>query len=150
MRPYRCGLFLWGRMPCETLAVRPGSGGDLYPVMSRNPKIPSERNAMEPLSPGEAAPMLAALGNPTRMNAFRCLIEADGHGLNVGTLQARLNIPASTLNHHLTTLNRCGLIRQKRIGREVQNFPSLQNLQQLKSFLGLLGTPGFRFGGFTG
>lgn len=118
--------------------------------INANLKIPSGGRERQPLTPGEAALMLAALGNPIRMRAFRHLVEADGPGLKVGTLQNYLKLPASTLNHHLTTLNRCGLIRQKRIGREVQNFPSLQNLQQLKSFLGLLGTPGFRFGGFTG
>ena len=117
-------------------------------VMDRSLKVLPQGSATEPLTPGEAALMLAALGNPIRMRAFRHLVEADGPGLKVGTLQNYLKLPASTLNHHLTALSRCGLIRQRRIGREVQNEPSLENLQRLERFLEEMGTLSFLPGDF--
>jgi len=116
--------------------------------INANLKIPSGGRERQPLTPGEAALMLAALGNPIRMRAFRHLVEADGPGLKVGTLQNYLKLPASTLNHHLTALSRCGLIRQRRIGREVQNEPSLENLQRLERFLEEMGTLSFLPGDF--
>jgi len=66
-----------------------------------------------------AASALAALGNRTRLRVFRLLVRAGEGGLNVGEVQARLDVPASTLAHHLGSLTRAGLVRQDRQGREV-------------------------------
>jgi len=109
-------------------------------VMDRSLKVLPQGSATEPLTPGEAALMLAALGNPIRMNAFRHLIDADISGLKVGSLQGLLKIPASTLNHHLAALKDSGLVRQQRIGREVHNHPSLDALRRLERFLEDLGS----------
>jgi ArsR family transcriptional regulator len=62
----------------------------------------------------DAAARLEALGNPTRLKIFRALVRAGGDGLTVGKLQARLDIAASTLSHHLKTLMVVGLVTQQR------------------------------------
>ena len=72
-----------------------------------------------PLSEKDAAPQLAALGNRTRLRLFRLLVRAGAEGLNVGQIQAQLEIPASTLAHHLAALSRAGMVEQEKQGREV-------------------------------
>jgi ArsR family transcriptional regulator, arsenate/arsenite/antimonite-responsive transcriptional repressor len=67
----------------------------------------------------EAADALAALGNRTRLRAFKLLVRAGREGTNIGTLQKHLGIPATTLAHHLATLTQAGLVQQERRGREV-------------------------------
>jgi len=67
----------------------------------------------------KAADALVALGNRTRLRAFKLLVRAGREGTNVGTLQKHLGIPATTLAHHLATLTQAGLLQQERRGREV-------------------------------
>jgi DNA-binding transcriptional ArsR family regulator len=62
----------------------------------------------------KAAAQLEALGNPTRLNIYRILVRAGEDGLAVGRIQARLNIPASTLSHHCRRLVEVGLVSQER------------------------------------
>lgn len=66
-----------------------------------------------------AARALAALGNTTRLQLFRQLVRAGEEGATVGELQRMLEVPASTMAHHLSTLTRAGLVKQERQGREV-------------------------------
>jgi ArsR family transcriptional regulator, arsenate/arsenite/antimonite-responsive transcriptional repressor len=62
----------------------------------------------------KAAKQLEALGNPTRLQAYRMLVRAGDEGLPVGRLQERLGIAASTLSHHLHRLILTGLVTQER------------------------------------
>ena len=78
---------------------------------------------------------LAALGNRTRMRLFRLLVRAGEDGLNVGTLKRRLEIPASTLTHHLATLTRAGLVIQERQGREVISSADYDAIDGLVAYL---------------
>ncbi len=66
-----------------------------------------------------AAETLAALGNEKRLQVFRLLVQAGHDGLNMGDIQARLGIPASTLAHHITALVKTNLLSQVKNGREV-------------------------------
>lgn len=61
-----------------------------------------------------AAFQLEALGNPTRLKLYRALVRAGEEGLSVGSVQDRLDIPASTLSHHLKRLVDTGLVTQER------------------------------------
>ncbi|TCU68271.1 ArsR family transcriptional regulator [Bradyrhizobium sp. R2.2-H] len=67
----------------------------------------------------KAADALAALGSRTRLRVFKALVRAGPQGVNIGTLQRHLGVPATTLSHHLTTLSHAGLLSQQRVGREV-------------------------------
>src|ERR1700760_4451032 len=62
----------------------------------------------------DAAPRLEALGNPTRLKIYRALVRAGEGGLSVGKLQTKLELPASTLSHHLKSLLAVDLINQER------------------------------------
>ncbi len=62
----------------------------------------------------DAAARLEALGNPTRLRIYRALVKAGDNGLSVGKLQAKLDVAASTLSHHLKTMLIVGLIHQER------------------------------------
>ncbi|ELD7994249.1 helix-turn-helix transcriptional regulator, partial [Citrobacter freundii] len=42
--------------------------------------------------------------HPTRLSIYRELVRAGHEGLPVGELQKHLEIPASTLSHHLSAL----------------------------------------------
>jgi DNA-binding transcriptional ArsR family regulator len=62
----------------------------------------------------DAANILAKIGNPTRLRIVRLLVRAGDDGLTVGTIQKQLDIPGSTLTHHITHLKSAGVIRQQR------------------------------------
>jgi ArsR family transcriptional regulator len=64
----------------------------------------------------DAAACLEALGNPLRLAIYRLLVRAGPAGLAVGQVQARMGMAASTLSHHLKSLDRVGLIRRERQG----------------------------------
>ena len=61
-----------------------------------------------------AAAQLEALGNPTRLGLYRALVRAGDGGLPVGKLQLKLDIPSSTLSHHLKKLIEVNLVTQER------------------------------------
>jgi len=67
-----------------------------------------------------AARRLAELGNPTRLQIVRMLVQAGGDGLAIGELQAGLGVPASTLAFHLRGLVTAGLVEQEKQGRTVR------------------------------
>ena len=61
-----------------------------------------------------AANILAKIGNPTRLKIVRLLVRAGDDGLAVGQIQKQLDIPGSTLTHHIAHLKSAGVIRQQR------------------------------------
>ena len=71
------------------------------------------------LDSDRAADSFAALGHPVRLGIFRLLVRAGEDGANVGRIARELELPASTLAHHLHALVAAGLVRQERRGREV-------------------------------
>ena len=61
-----------------------------------------------------AALILDKIGNPTRLRIVRLLVRAGDQGLAVGAIQKNLEIPGSTLTHHIAQLKYAGLIIQER------------------------------------
>lgn len=61
-----------------------------------------------------AAKILSKIGNPTRLKIVRLLVRAGDDGLAVGDIQKKLEIPGSTLTHHITHLKSVGVITQQR------------------------------------
>lgn len=84
---------------------------------------------------GFASEAMAALGNRTRLRLFRLLVRAGPEGLTVGDVQRHLEIPASTLAHHLAALTRAGLVQQERRGREVVCRAHFAAMRGLVAFL---------------
>lgn len=62
---------------------------------------------------------LAALAQPSRLQAFRALVVAGPAGITPGALGESLDVPAATLSFHLKELLNAGLISQERSGRNL-------------------------------
>ncbi len=82
-----------------------------------------------------AARMLAELGNTTRLEIFRLLVRAGPDGLPVGEIQDHLEIPGSTLSHHVSRLVWAGLVTQERQGRTLICRPRHDQLERVIDFL---------------
>jgi arsenate reductase len=79
--------------------------------------------------------VLAALAHPTRLAAFRRLVEAGPEGLPAGEIARLLNVPHNTLSGHLADLVLAGLVRSRREGRSVIYSADLDGLARLVTFL---------------
>jgi ArsR family transcriptional regulator len=78
-----------------------------------------------------AASQLEALGNRTRLQLYRTLVRAGEDGISVGGIQERLDIPGSTLSHHLKRLVETGLVTQERHATTLicrANYPGMNAL----------------------
>ncbi|MEM6743037.1 MAG: metalloregulator ArsR/SmtB family transcription factor [Pseudomonadota bacterium] len=82
-----------------------------------------------------AAAGLAALGHEARLALFRLLVRAGAPGLSVSDLRDRLDLPASTLAHHLSALVAAGLVRQEKAGRQVLNRADFARMRALLSYV---------------
>ncbi len=82
-----------------------------------------------------AAAVLAQLGHRARLQIMRLLIRAGHDGMPVGELQARLDLPASTLAFHLRGLVSVGLVEQSREGRVVFCRPCFRTVNDVIAFL---------------
>ena len=83
----------------------------------------------------QAARCLEKLGNPTRLEIYRLLVRAGPEGLAVGALQKHLDVPASTLSHHLSHLLQVDLVRQEREGRVLRCTANYALMEQVLGFL---------------
>ena len=83
----------------------------------------------------QGARAFAALGNETRLAVLRLLVRAGKKGLNVTEIRDALDLPASTLAHHIETLAKAGLLDQRRVGRELVSTADYRAIRQLCGFL---------------
>lgn len=67
----------------------------------------------------QAIAALGALAQETRLDIFRCLMQAEPAGLPAGKIGERLNLPSNTLAFHLKTLKQAGLVMFRRQGRSL-------------------------------
>ena len=82
-----------------------------------------------------AARQLEALGSPTRLAIYRVLIRYGRTGSPVGKIREKLDIPASTLSHHLAKLVNAGLITQERDGRSLYCKADFTTMNALMAFM---------------
>lgn len=82
-----------------------------------------------------AAKQLEALGNPTRLAIYRNLVHAGPQGSSVGEIKAELDIPGSTLSHHIAKLLNAGLLSQQRESRSLVCRVDNENMDELMEFL---------------
>ena len=81
------------------------------------------------------ADMFSAMGAEPRLRIVRLLLSAHPEGLVVGEIGGELNIPASTLSHHLEKLKNEDLVRVRREGTFLWYSANTDALQDLLSFL---------------
>lgn len=83
----------------------------------------------------DAALCLLELGHVTRLHIYRYLVKTGRQGVPVGDIQKQLEIPASTLSHHISRLTQVGLVAQKRDGRILLCTAQYDKLQDILGFL---------------
>jgi ArsR family transcriptional regulator len=62
------------------------------------------------------AEQLAALGHPIRLAILRFVVQGGAEGAAAGAIQEHVNMPASTLSHHLKRLLDAGLLGSRTEG----------------------------------
>jgi ArsR family transcriptional regulator, arsenate/arsenite/antimonite-responsive transcriptional repressor len=81
------------------------------------------------------ADMLTAMGTEPRLRIMRLLLSSHPDGLVVGDIQSELDIPGSTLSHHLEKLKHEELVTVRREGTYMYYRANTEVLQELLSFL---------------
>ena len=81
------------------------------------------------------ADMFSAMGTEPRLRIMRLLLSAHPHGMVAGDLGAELDIPASTLSHHLEKLRNEDLVSVRREGTFLWYSAKAEALQELLGFL---------------
>jgi ArsR family transcriptional regulator len=81
------------------------------------------------------AEQLAALGHVARLSILRAVVQAGPEGTTTTELQERLEIPWTTLNHHLDRLVGAGLVIARREGKSVHHTADYEALRGLTDFL---------------
>lgn len=83
----------------------------------------------------QAAFAFSALGQSTRLELLKALLNAGPSGLSAGEVAARLGVPASTLSFHLRALDQAGLIAATRQGTKLIYAPRIDRLRSLLTFV---------------
>lgn len=81
------------------------------------------------------ADMLSAMGAEQRLRIVRLLLAAHPEGMVVGDIGAQVEIPSSTLSHHLERLRNEGLVNVRREGTFLWYSANTEALQELVGFL---------------
>jgi ArsR family transcriptional regulator len=81
------------------------------------------------------ADMFSAMGTEPRLRIMRLLLSAHPEGLVVGDIGNELEIPSSTLSHHLDKLKNENLVKVRREGTFLWYTANTEALQELLGFL---------------
>jgi DNA-binding transcriptional ArsR family regulator len=81
------------------------------------------------------ADMFSAMGTEPRLRIMQLLLTAHPEGLVVTDIQGELEIPNSTLSHHLDKLKTEGLVEVQREGTFLRYTANTTALQELLQFL---------------
>ena len=81
------------------------------------------------------ADMFSAMGTEARLRIMQLLLQAHPEGLVVGEIGGELEIPNSTLSHHLDKLKNEELVNVTREGTFLRYTANTEALQQLLGFL---------------
>ncbi len=81
------------------------------------------------------ADMFSAMGTEARLRIMQLLLSAHPDGLVVTEIQEELDIPNSTLSHHLDKLKNEGLVQVQRESTFLRYTADTDALQQLLQFL---------------
>jgi DNA-binding transcriptional ArsR family regulator len=81
------------------------------------------------------AEQLSALGHPARLQIIRFVVQGDPSGTAAGDIQNHVDLPASTLSHHLKRLSVAGLLKSRNEGTFVFYSADYQALRVLTDYL---------------
>ena len=98
--------------------------------------VPSKQSATKSSDQvAQYADMFSAMGNEQRLRIMQLLLTAHPEGLVVSEIQEDLDIPNSTLSHHLDKLRSEELVAIKREGTFLRYTANTEALQGLLQFL---------------
>jgi DNA-binding transcriptional ArsR family regulator len=81
------------------------------------------------------AEQLAALGHPVRLFVLRLVVQGEERGTAAGELQSQVDVPASTLSHHLKRLVDAGLLVARHEGTYHYYAADYRSLRKLTDYL---------------
>ncbi len=81
------------------------------------------------------ADMFSAMGTEPRLRIMQLLLSAHPEGLVVSEIQDELEIPGSTLSHHLDKLRNEDLVRVERNGTFLRYTANTGSLREILQFL---------------
>jgi ArsR family transcriptional regulator len=84
---------------------------------------------------GKAVVALAALAQETRLSVFRLLMQAGPDGMIAGAVAGAMDVPPSTMSHHLAKLEQAGLVVSWRTSRLIHYAVDYAGMQGLLTFL---------------
>ena len=87
------------------------------------------------LDSGDAVAALAALSNPSRIEAVRLLARYLPFGLGAGDIARLIGVPHNTMSTHLQVLEQAGLVTSRRDGRSVIYAADRARMLALTDFL---------------
>jgi ArsR family transcriptional regulator len=93
---------------------------------------PSKKNTEQV---AKYADMFAAMGAEPRLRIMQLLLSAHPIGMVVSDIQAELEIPSSTLSHHLDKLKNEDLVRVQRESTFLRYTANTDALQEILQFL---------------
>jgi DNA-binding transcriptional ArsR family regulator len=106
---------------------------DLYFCNYRNMTTATSKKSTEQVA--KCADMLSAMGTEPRLRIMQLLLSAHPDGLVVGDIQSELDIPNSTLSHHLDKLKNEELVNVRRESTFLRYTANTEALQELLQFL---------------
>lgn len=80
-----------------------------------------------------AAPLFAALGDPTRL--FLVLRLRDGQSRSIGELSHGIDLTRQGISKHLRVLERAGILSSERVGRESRFLICPAAIEETKTYL---------------
>ncbi|EYD72384.1 ArsR/SmtB family transcription factor [Limimaricola hongkongensis] len=83
----------------------------------------------------DAITALAALAQPSRLDAFRLLVKAGPSGLAAGEIAEALGARQNTMSANLSVLHGAGLVDSRREGRSIRYFARMECVGALVDFL---------------
>ena len=105
----------------------------LYFCNHGNMTTASARKASEKVA--KYADMFSAMGTEARLRIMQLLLSAHPDGMVVGEIQEELDIPNSTLSHHLDKLRMEDLVNEKRESTFLRYTANTDALQEVLQFL---------------
>jgi len=81
------------------------------------------------------ADQLAALGHPVRLSILRFVVQAGEGGSAAGEIQSHVDLPASTLSHHLKRLLEAELLISRQEGTFHYYAADYEALRRLTNYL---------------
>jgi DNA-binding transcriptional ArsR family regulator len=78
---------------------------------------------------------LKALAHPGRLAVLRAVVSGPMEGTPVGQIQVQVDLPASTLSHHLSDLAQADLVEATRQGTTIRYAVRFDQLRALTEYL---------------